>query len=149
MLLFLAAFGLVAWAVHVAITGRIPTWSRLLYFAALTGSVIAAYFTTFHYTYLANANTRIHGWPVPTVVFQRDGLGKPWLDFVGPTVILAYPMNLVLFAFVPALMVLVVFWIREHPQMTSIDATAPTEAQSVNKQGISDSTNPYHPPLDT
>ncbi|WP_145167522.1 hypothetical protein [Rubripirellula lacrimiformis] len=147
LLLFLAACGLVVWATYAAIAGRIPTWSRLLYLAALIGSVVAAYFSTFRYTYLANANTRFHGWPVPTVIFQRDGPGEPWLDFVGPTVILAYPMNLVLFAFVPALVVLAVFWFCKRPRTPLPDATAPTDLRSATKQDAVNSGNPYQPPL--
>ncbi|MCC9644365.1 hypothetical protein LOC71_18970 [Rhodopirellula sp. JC740] len=70
LLLFLAACGLVVWATYAAIAGRVPTLARLLFLAALTGSVVSAYQSTFHYTYLANANTRFHGWPVPTVIFN-------------------------------------------------------------------------------
>ena len=147
--MFLAACGLVVWATYVAIAGRIPTWARLLYLAALTGSVVTAYVTTFHYTYLANSNTRFHGWPVPTVIFQRDGPGEPWLDFVGPTVILAYPMNLVLFAFVPALMVLAVFWFRKRSQTPSTEATTTVDVASNTARDTADSGNPYQPPLGT
>ncbi|TWU48953.1 hypothetical protein Poly51_48570 [Rubripirellula tenax] len=147
LLLFLAACGLVVWATHAAIAGRIPTWSRLLFLAALAASVVAAYLTTFHYTYLANANTRFHGWPVPTVIFQRDGPGEPWLDFVGPTVILAYPMNLVLFSFVPAMFVLAVFVFRKRSRLHSPEATTTVDLSSINTQDVDDSGNPYQPPL--
>lgn len=147
LLMFLAAFGLVLWATYAAIAGRIPTWTRLLFSAALTCSVVAAYLTTFHYTYLANANTRFHGWPVPTVIFQRDGPGEPWLDFVGPTVILAYPMNLVLFAIVPALMVLAVFWFQKRSQTPSTVATTTVDVPSDATRDTADPGNPYQPPL--
>lgn len=143
LLLFLAACGLVVWATYAAIAGIIPTWLRLLHLTTLVGSAFAAYFTTFYYTYHANANTRFHGWPVPTVIFQRDGPGQPWLDFVGPTVILAYPMNLVLFAFVPALVVFVIFLFRKRPQT---QAPAPADQLSATKQDVVDSGNPYQPP---
>ncbi|WP_145176164.1 hypothetical protein [Rubripirellula lacrimiformis] len=91
LLLFLAACGLVIGAACAAIAGRVPIWLGALYLLSLIGGAIAAYITTFRYTYLANANTRFHGWPVPTVIFQRDGPGEPWLDFIGPTIVLAYP----------------------------------------------------------
>ena len=70
---------------------------------ALLGCGVAAYFTTFRYTYLIKANTRIHGWPVPIVIFQRTAAEEPWLDYVSSTSLLAYPLNLVLFMVLPAL----------------------------------------------
>jgi len=142
-LVFLAAFGLVVWATYAAIVGPIPTWARLLFSAALTCSVVAAYLTTFHYAYLANANTRVHGWPVPTVIFQRDGPGEPWLDFVGPTVVLAYPMNLVLFAIVPALTVLAVSRFHKPSPTPSTEATTTVEVASDTTRDTADSGNPY------
>lgn len=127
VLSFLAATGLVVWATCTAIAGGTPTWSRVMYLLALTGSAIAAFFTTFRYTYLSNPNTCLHGWPVPIVIFQRDGPGKPWLDFVGPTVILAYPMNLVLFAFIPALVLLAVYYFHNRSEKPSPDMTTAPE----------------------
>jgi hypothetical protein len=64
----------------------------------LSGVVVSgvAYGLTFHYSYFSNVNTRCHGWPVPIVIFQRAASGEPWMDYVGPSVILAFPMNLVL-----------------------------------------------------
>lgn len=147
LLLFLAACVLVAWAAYAAIAGQIPPWSRVFYLIALMSSVAGAYFTTFHYVYFANANTRFHGWPVPTVIFQREGPGEPWLDFIGPTAILAYPMNLVLFAFIPALIVLATCARRhrKHPRGASplgtLDGSQATEPMAA------ESGNPYQPPL--
>ncbi|MFG0254075.1 MAG: hypothetical protein ACF787_03095 [Rhodopirellula sp. JB053] len=149
LLLFLAACGLVVWATYATLAGHIPTWTRLLFLAALIGSVVTAYLTTFHYTYLANANTRFHGWPVPTVIFQRDGPGEPWLDFVGPTIVLAYPMNLVLFAFVPSLIVLAVFWFRNRSQTPATETMTAVDAQSTATRDTADSGNPYQPPFGT
>jgi len=40
-----------------------------------------------------NENTYAFGWPIPRVVFQRDFPDGPWLDFIGWTLILAYPLN--------------------------------------------------------
>ena len=140
----LVACGLVVWATYATIAGRVSTWSRLLYLFALTGSIVAAYVTTFRYSYLANANTRYYGWPVPTVIFQRDGPNEPWLDYVGPTVILAYPMNLVLFAFIPATVVLVSFFFHKRSQMQSRNATpASSDGVKPTEQVASDSGNPY------
>ena len=74
-------------------TSRLLRWVTIVTGLMLTG---LAYAFTFHYVYSPNANTRIHGWPVPYIVFQRDAPGEPWLDFVGPTLLLAFPINLVL-----------------------------------------------------
>ena len=84
-----------------------PLWLRLSYGACATSAAVAAYFTTFHYVHYANENTRFHGWPVPTVIFQRENPSSPWLDFVGPTVVLAYPINVTLFAVLPSAVFLI------------------------------------------
>jgi len=107
LLLFIAAVGVVMWAGYAAVTGRIAGWVSACFLVALLGCGVAAYFTTFRYTYFINANTRIHGWPVPIVIFQRTAAGEPWLDYVGSTSLLAYPLNLVLFMVLPALGVVV------------------------------------------
>ena len=104
---FLLAVAAVILAATIAFTRRTAIWMRVFYFTCLSAAAIAAYFTTYHYTYCANANTRFYGWPIPTVVFQRDGPTSPWLDFVGPTIILAYPINLILFALLPSILVVV------------------------------------------
>ena len=54
-----------------------------------------------------NEDTYAYGWPIPRVVFQRKALGEPWLDFVGPTVILAYPMNYVIYTLLPVIALLI------------------------------------------
>ena len=112
---FLLAVAVAVWAAIVALSGRTPTWVRILYFGCFSAAAITAYFTTFHYIHYANANTRFHGWPIPSVVFQRDSPTSPWLDFVGPTVVLAYPMNLLLFVLLPSIVVLVLAR-RSRPQ---------------------------------
>jgi hypothetical protein len=75
------------------LTSRFYRWMTLA-----TALVVAsvAYGMTFHYSYYPDPNTRICGWPVPIVVFQRDTPNAQWLDYVGPTVILGPPINLVL-----------------------------------------------------
>ncbi len=60
-------------------------------------------------------NTIIHGWPVPTIILQRDNSTSPWLDYVGPTTILGLPMNFVLFMILPAITFLsAATWRRWH-----------------------------------
>lgn len=104
---FLLAAALVVRAAFIALFGRVIMWIRVSYLSCFLAAAIAAYFTTYRYIYYANANTRFHGWPIPHVVFQRDGPTAPWLDFIGPTIVLAYPMNLILFALLPSIVALV------------------------------------------
>lgn len=58
--------------------------------------VLLSYLMTFHFVYMTNENTRVHGWPVPVVIFQRATPEGPWLDYVGATTMLGFPVNLVL-----------------------------------------------------
>mgnify|MGYP000176890291 CR=1 FL=1 len=114
LLVFFGAACVIVWATYASIAGCVPLWSRVFYLVSIIASAISAYFSTFHYTYFANADTQFHGWPVPTVVFQREGPDAPWLDFVGPTIFLAYPMNVVLFTIVPPIIVLVVYRLQQR-----------------------------------
>ena len=79
---------------------------RFAYLALLFGAAIAAAWTTFQYDYFPNENTRICGWPVPMVVFQRENAGAHWDDFVGPMTVLGYPVNLAIFMLTPSLIFL-------------------------------------------
>jgi len=87
------------------------TWrARVFFLTCCAAALIGAYFTTFHSIDYVNPDTRIFGWPIPLRVHQRANATSPWLDFAGPTVILAYPMNVILFALLPAIISLV--WVR-------------------------------------
>jgi hypothetical protein len=92
----------------------------LVAFVAALGSL---YMTGFH-SYFANPNTHVHGWPIPRVVFQRDGPDSPWLDFIGPTIILAYPMNFLLFMLVPSVVFMV---LAKREQRRARLSAAPVE----------------------
>jgi hypothetical protein len=108
VLAFLGVIAIEAWAFRAVVFGRSPG-SRLLlyaYFWALAIAVVAASFSTFRYEYFKNENTRVCGWPVFIVIFQRDNADAPWLDFVGPTTLLGYPMNVALFMLIPSLLFL-------------------------------------------
>jgi len=107
---FLAALIAVIAAMIKAASTSISKVLRLSYWSWFVVAVGICAFTTFNYTYYTNPNTRFHGWPIPTVVFQRDDADSPWLDFVGPTTLLAYPMNLTIFLVVPSVILLV--WCR-------------------------------------
>ena len=78
---------------------------RKLYRALATLTAVIAipvsFYFTHYYMYFPNPNTQVFGWPIPKVVFQRDSPTGPWLDYVGPTVFLAFPINFVIFACVP------------------------------------------------
>jgi hypothetical protein len=103
-LAFVICCGLELWAAHTAIVagGKL----RNSYFALLAIAMLAAAWRTYGFEYHSNENTRIQGWPVPAIVFQRDDPGAPWVDFVGPTTILALPMNFIAFMPVPSVVVL-------------------------------------------
>ncbi|HEY1050951.1 MAG TPA: hypothetical protein VGE39_14375 [Prosthecobacter sp.] len=74
--------------------------------ACVVLAAVGSHWSTFHHEHWPNANTRFVGWPIPQIVFQRDIPEEPWLDFVGPTLILAWPMNFILFSLVPSLLLL-------------------------------------------
>jgi hypothetical protein len=85
---------------------KTPRWS-LFYRTSVVITTIAAlpithYFTNY-FVYFANPNTQIYGWPIPKVVFQRSSPTGPWLDFLGPTVFLAFPLNFIVFSCTSAL----------------------------------------------
>jgi len=66
---------------------------------AVTGLIVIgiSYIYTFYYIYYPDTNTRVHGWPIPVVIFQRSAPGERWLDFVGWTTVFGFPLNLILF----------------------------------------------------
>jgi hypothetical protein len=110
---FLAGLAVVLWsATAVVINNTGGTAVRWAYIGVAIPVTIASYWMTFSYAYSPNENTRVCGWPIPIVVFQRDNADARWLDFVGPTVILGLPMNLVFFMFVPALAFLCIAHVR-------------------------------------
>lgn len=108
ILAVLAAAVIALWAVADAC---MPTTSGRvlgLYLAAIAAAAAGSIWSTFFYVYARNENTRVHGWPVPTIIFQRDTPESEWLDFIGPTLILGLPMNFVAFLFLPSVTTIVV-----------------------------------------
>jgi hypothetical protein len=79
----------------------------------------AAWFTTYRYRYFADENTEMYGWPMPVVVFQREGPDEPWLDYLGLTVYLAFPINSLLFAFIPSLILLLIAKLNRTPAVAT------------------------------
>lgn len=120
----LAVGGFNLWAGCQMVFGRVASSQlRIAYVAVLFVTAVVAARTTFWYEYFPDENTRICGWPVPVVIFQRVGAEAPWLDYVGPTTLLGYPMNLAIFMFVPS--ALFVYWSHREKLLS---ARADTES---------------------
>ena len=79
---------------------------RLFYWSFALVSGITSFYLSYKYIYFINPNTRVHGWPIPTVIFQRHDESSNWLDFVGWGVYLAYPLNLIICLFLPSFLVI-------------------------------------------
>ena len=103
LLISAAALFVCPCAFVVVFNRRQPSNPLRIVFAAIVVVIgVAAFWTTFRYSYYVNSNTKVCGWPIPIVVFQRDGPNAPWLDFIGWTVLGAYPVNFSLFLFIPS-----------------------------------------------
>lgn len=103
LMVFLLMVVIDVWAVIAVIfqprpSGRVAS----LYFITSLLALVAAFLVTSFFSYYPNQNTHIFGWPVPRVIFQRDTPTSPWLDYVGPTILLAYPMNFVVCMCLPS-----------------------------------------------
>ena len=104
---FLVAAATILWTAKVVVVdlkaGKLGSVSYITISAIVA---CCAYWATYDYDYYQDSNTHVHGWPVPTIIFQRDNAASPWLDFVGPTMVLGLPMNFILFMLVPSLICL-------------------------------------------
>ncbi len=106
--IFLAIVAVDIWAVILVVVGRsVRRWFGFSYCVILLLAFIAAFLMTSLFSYYTNQNTHVFGWPVPRVVFQRDTPTSPWLDYIGPTIVLAYPMNFILYMFIPSVGVII------------------------------------------
>jgi energy-coupling factor transporter transmembrane protein EcfT len=70
---------------------------RLFIVLSFVGILAVAYGFTFWFTYSRDANTVVHGWPVPIAILQRPDTNSPWSDFIGMTTLLGYPINAAIF----------------------------------------------------
>lgn len=70
-------------------------WYKALFWCGILLSAIVSFLLTYRYTYMPDIKTRVHGWPIPLVIWQQDETGK-WLDYVGYTVIFAWPLNFII-----------------------------------------------------
>lgn len=127
----LAVGGFNLWAGCQMVFGRVASSQlRIAYVAVLLLTAGVAARTTFWYEYFPDENTRICGWPVPIVIFQRVSAEAPWLDYVGPTTLLGYPMNLAIFMFVPS--ALFVYWSNRERRLCAragAESIAPADGE--------------------
>jgi hypothetical protein len=114
LLVFIAIVAVEVWAI-IAMMFRpgVSGWLRFSYWLVTLLVLVATVAMTGFFSYYWNPNTHVFGWPIPRVIFQRDTPTSPWLDFVGPTIVLAYPMNFILYMFVPSVVFLWVAWRRK------------------------------------
>jgi membrane protein implicated in regulation of membrane protease activity len=117
---FLLGLAAVITAMVKVIRGSIPRAIGLIYWLLVVVAAGVCVFTTFNYNGYSNSNTRFYGWPIPIVIFQRQDAESPWLDFVGLTTFLAYPINLILFLIVPSVALLA--WSRFKRSSDNKDA---------------------------
>ena len=117
LIILLIPFVLLALAIAGFVTGvagkHLTTWSRSIYFVSVAAAIGIGAWSTYGYDYFPNPNTHFHGWPIPYVVFQRDNSESEWRDFVGPTTLLAMPLNWLIFLTVPSLAILIMNQIRK------------------------------------
>jgi len=117
MAVFLLVVAVDIWAAILVVVGRsVRKWLSRSYFLVVLLAFIAAFLVTTFFSYYSDANTHVFGWPIPRVIFLRDTPTSPWLDYVGPTIVFAYPMNFFLYMFIPsvAAIVAILLWGRRH-----------------------------------
>lgn len=112
---FLAMVAVDIWAAGAVVSGS-ATSRRLRspYAVAALVALAAAVATTGFLSYYSNSNTHVYGWPIPRVIFQRDTATSPWLDYVGPTMVLAYPMNFIVYMFLPSIVFIGIVLLRRR-----------------------------------
>lgn len=100
----------------VVIGRNVRAWLSRSYLIVMALALVVAFLMTFFFSYYSNPNTHIFGWPIPRVIFQRDTPTSPWLDYVGPTILLAYPMNFILYMFIPSVLaiIFILAWRRRN-----------------------------------
>ena len=126
--IFLAIVAVDIWAAVLVVFGRsVRRWLSRSYFLIVLLAFIAVFLVTSFFSYYSNPNTHVFGWPVPRVIFQRDTPTSPWLDYVGPTILLAYPMNFILYMFFPsvAVIIFILLWRRQDRRQRPNTALEP------------------------
>ena len=121
-LVLLAIIALSLWGIVSIWRAKRTKWvyrGSLLLFLAV--SIALAHHTTYKYQSFPNPNTQVFGWPMPYVIFQRNSPTSPWLDYVGLGTYIAFPVNVILFAFV---VIVVICLIRAVQQRLNQGKTA-------------------------
>lgn len=133
LLLFFVIIALPIWVgIIVVFNRRMTRPFRIVYLVLFITIAVGAYFTTYRYDYYMNQNTHFYGWPMPTVIYQRQDPSSRWLDFVGLPTVFAYPINICLLLFVPSLIFLVIRLLRNRRKLAhdAKPVTAPSESQT-------------------
>ena len=121
--------------IYVLMQRSVHKWLSISYLFVVLLALVATILTTGVYSYYSNPNTHVFGWPIPRVIFQRDTPTSPSLEYVGPTIVLAYPINFALYMFfLSAGAILLILRWRRHDQKqspnNSLQATAAALASS-------------------
>jgi len=112
---FIAIAALDIWALCMMVSRSAASRGlKSVYGVVALVAAVVTMTTTGFFSYFSNPNTHIYGWPIPRVVFQRDDATSPWLDYVGPTIVLAFPMNFILYMFLPSLVFVAVVLSRRR-----------------------------------
>ncbi len=118
---FLASVAVDIWAAGAVVFASTNRGLRSSYAIVALVALATTVVTTGFLSYFSNANTHVYGWPIPRVIFQRDNATSPWLDYVGPTIVLAYPMNFIVYMFLPSLVFIsIVLLRRKHEKRAHI-----------------------------
>ena len=109
ILLFLIIAGIDLWAaIVVTFKARVSESVRGRYWLVVVLVLGATIGMTGYFSYYANPNTHIFGWPIPRIIYQRHSADSPWLDYLGSTIVLAFPMNFILYMLVPSVVFLLI-----------------------------------------
>ena len=118
-ILFLAMIAVDILAAVFVLKYRVRRFMRTSYLITVFLVFLATMLETYFFSYYENPNTRIYGWPIPSVVFQRDSSSAPWKDYIGPTIVLAYPMNFAIYMSIPSVVFIILTRRRQsHEEMS-------------------------------
>lgn len=106
LVLALIALPVVALAVVRAFSSRAGLKARIVYLATSVCAAWTSIWKTSNVVYFTDPNQRVHGWPLPWVIWQRKDADSAWLDYVGLITLLAYPLNMAIFVAVPSVVFL-------------------------------------------
>lgn len=115
LILFLAIVVVDVWAaVSVIFRPRLGERFITSYWLVVILVIVTTIVMTGYFSYYSNPNTQVFGWPIARVIFQRKTPDSPWLDYFGPTAVLAYPINFILSMFIPSVIFVLLSRRRGH-----------------------------------